>query len=399
MLEWLPKNGRLLFLAKALRVFGFGFLSIILPLYMLQLGYSALVIGAVLSAAVVGSVIFNILVSKFSDSFGRKKSLMLLSVLMGVSTMLMIANLGTVLFIIAALIGSVSVTGSETGPFLAIEQSSITTQINDKHRTKAYSVYNFLGYSAAAIGALFSALPTMFNNVIFGYHVVLYGYLVISISLIFIYVSLSKTIESQQKELKIKISKETRKIIIKLAALFSVDAFGGGFILQSLLALWFNSRYGLNLDYLAVLFLVTNSITAVSILLAPLVAKRIGLLRTMVITHIISNCALITIPLAPSLFYAVSFLFIRQSLSQMDVPARQSYTMAIVKPNERTATAGITNTPRSVAQSISPVISSYFIGTFQYALPFFFSGSIKIVYDVLIFLSFRKIKPPEEKGK
>jgi MFS family permease len=399
MLEWLPKNGRLLFLAKALRVFGFGFLSIILPLYMLQLGYSALVIGAVLSAAVVGSVIFNILVSKFSDSFGRKKSLMLLSVLMGVSTMLMIANLGTVLFIIAALIGSVSVTGSETGPFLAIEQSSITTQINDKHRTKAYSVYNFLGYSAAAIGALFSALPTMFNNVIFGYHVVLYGYLAISISLIFIYVSLSKTIESQQKELKIKISKETRKIIIKLAALFSVDAFGGGFILQSLLALWFNSRYGLNLDYLAVLFLVTNSITAVSILLAPLVAKRIGLLRTMVITHIISNCALITIPLAPSLFYAVSFLFIRQSLSQMDVPARQSYTMAIVKPNERTATAGITNTPRSVAQSISPVISSYFIGTFQYALPFFFSGSIKIVYDVLIFLSFRKIKPPEEKGK
>ena len=399
MLEWLPKNGRLLFLAKALRVFGFGFLSIILPLYMLQLGYSALVIGAVLSAAVVGSVIFNILVSKFSDSFGRKKSLMLLSVLMGVSTMLMIANLGTVLFIIAALIGSVSVTGSETGPFLAIEQSSITTQINDKHRTKAYSVYNFLGYSAAAIGALFSALPTMFNNVIFGYHVVLYGYLVISISLIFIYVSLSKTIESQQKELKIKISKETRKIIIKLAALFSVDAFGGGFILQSLLALWFNSRYGLNLDYLAVLFLVTNSITAVSILLAPLVAKRIGLLRTMVITHIISNCALITIPLAPSLFYAVSFLFIRQSLSQMDVPARQSYTMAIVKPNERTATAGITNTPRSVAQSISPVISSYFIGTFQYALPFFFSGSIKIVYDVLIFLSFRQIKPPEEKRK
>jgi MFS family permease len=399
MLEWLPKNGRLLFLAKTLRVFGFGFLSIILPLYMLRLGYPALVIGAVLSSAVIGSVIFNLLVSKFSDSFGRKKSLMMLSVLMGVSTALMIANLGTALFIVAALIGSVSVTGSETGPFLAIEQSSITTQVSDKNRTKAYSIYNFLGYSAAAVGALFSAVPTLFNNVISGYHVVLYSYLVISILLILIYIPLSGTIESQKRKSRVKISKETRKIIIKLAALFSIDAFGGGFILQSLLALWFNSRYGLNLDYLAVLFLVTNSITAVSILLAPLVAKRIGLLKTMVVTHIISNCALITIPLAPSLFYAITFLLIRQSLSQMDVPARQSYTMAIVKPNERTATAGITNTPRSVAQSISPILSSYFIGTFQYALPFFFSGSIKIFYDVLIFLSFRKIKPPEEKRK
>ncbi len=210
---------------------------------------------------------------------------------------------------------------------------------------------------------------------------------------------LSKTIETPKKAVNIKISRETRKTIIKLSALFSIDAFGGGFILQSLLTLWFNSRYGLNLNSLALLFLTTNIITAISILLAPYVAKRIGLLKTMVFTHMISNVALIIIPLAPSLFYAVGFLFLRQSLSQMDVPTRQSYTMAIVKPNERTATAGITNTPRSIAQGISPAISSYFIGTFQYALPFFLSGSIKLFYDVLIFLSFRKIKPLEERKK
>lgn len=397
MLAWLSDKGKLLFLAKTLRVFGFGFLSIILPLYMLQLGYSALVIGVVLSSAVLGSVVFNVLVSRFSDSYGRRKSLIILSILMVISTLLMLANINAISFIIAAFIGSVSVTGTETGPFLAIEQSAITTQINEKHRTKAYSVYNFLGYSAAAVGALFSAVPTFFNNILFGYQIALYSYLVIAVALIFIYIPLGRSLELPKKELKQKISKKTKKIIIKLSALFSIDAFGGGFILQSLLTLWFSSRYGLGLGYLSLLFLATNIITALSILLAPWVARRIGLLKTMVVTHMVSNGALIVIPLAPSLFYAIAFLFLRQSLSQMDVPTRQSYMMAIVKPQERTATAGITSVPRSIAQGISPAISSYMIGTLQYALPFFLSGSIKILYDISIYLSFRKIKPPEEK--
>ncbi|MCL4400991.1 MFS transporter [Candidatus Parvarchaeota archaeon] len=397
MLGWLSEKGKLLFLAKTLRVFGFGFLSIILPLYMLRLGYSALIIGIVISMAVFGSVVFNTLISKFSDSFGRRKSLIILSIMMAISTILMIFNINAMLFVIAAFIGSVSVTGTETGPFLSIEQSAISSQMNESNRTKAYSVYNFLGYGAAAFGALFSGVPSLFNNSLSWYQILLYVYLAIAIALIFIYVSLGESIELPQKESRLKITKRTKKIIIKLSVLFSIDAFGGGFILQSLLTLWFNSRYGVGVGDLSILFLITNIITAMSILAAPFVAKKIGLLNTMVIPHILSNISLIAIPFASSLFYAVTLLFVRQSLSQMDVPSRQSYLMAIVKPNERTAAAGITNIPRSIAQGVSPTISSYLIGTFQYSLPFILSGSLKILYDILLFFSFRKTKPPEER--
>jgi MFS family permease len=364
---------------------------------MLQIGYPTIIIGAVLSAAVFGSVIFNLLVSRFSDAYGRKKSLIILSILMAASALLMIANINSIFFIIAAFFGSVSVTGTETGPFLTIEQPSITAQVNEQNRTKAYSVYNFLGYSAAALGALFSSTSSFFNNILFGYRALLYVYFGIAIALVFIYFALGNALEIPKKESKFKISKKTKKIIVRLAALFSIDAFGGGFILQSILVLWFNSRYGISLDNLSLLLLFTNVITAISVLLAPLVAKRIGLLKTMVIPHIISNLALISIPLVPSLFYAITFLFIRQTLSQMDVPARQSYMMAIVKSRERTATVGITSIPRSLSQGISPTISSYFIGSLQYSLPFFLSGSLKLFYDISVFLSFRKIKPPEEK--
>ncbi len=397
MLAWLSEKGKLRFLAKTLRVCGFGFLSIILPLYMLRLGYPALVIGIVISAAVLGSVVLNLLVSKFSDSYGRRNSLVILSIMMAASTLLMIANINAVFFIIAAFMGSVSVTGTETGPFLAIEQSSIAAQVNEQNRTKAYSVYNFLGYSAVAFGALFSGVSALFNNLLLGYQVLLYSYFGIAVALVIIYLFLSQSQQLPRKEIKLKITKKTKKIITKLSALFSIDAFGGGFILQSLLVLWFISRYGIGPGYLSLLLFIANAITAISILLAPMVARRIGLLRTMVVPHILSNFALIAIPLAQSLFYAVASLFIRQTLSQMDVPARQSYMMAIVKPRERTATAGITNIPRSAAQGISPVISSYMIGTLQYSLPFFLSGSLKIVYDISIFFSFRKLKPPEER--
>ncbi len=396
-LHYLRRESKILLITKTIRVFGFGFLSIILPLYLLKLGYSPIFVGIVLSASVLSSVMYNVLVSAFSDRFGRGKSLVLLSIMMALSGILLIADVSAVSLVIAAIIGAMSVTGSETGPFLAIEQSAMTRTVKDKDRTKAFGLYNFLGYSAAAFGALFSGLPSFFSSLA-GYYLLLYVYIGISLVLASIYFMLGRSLELRTKPTKIpRISKEGKRTITKLSILFSIDAFGGGFVLQSLLALWFVSRYGLGVGTLSLIFLATNVITAFSILMAPILARKIGLLNTMVFTHIPSNLFLIAIPLAPSILWAVTFLFLRQSTSQMDVPTRQSYTMAIVKPEERTALAGITNIPRSVAQGISPSISSYFIGILNYSVPFFASGVLKIVYDISIFFTFRKVKPPEEK--
>ncbi|MCL5009553.1 MAG: MFS transporter [Candidatus Parvarchaeota archaeon] len=392
------KSGILL-LTKTLRTFGFGFLSIILPLYLLKLGYSALFIGVVLSASVFSSVMYNVLVSKFSDRFGRGRSLVILSLLMAFSGVLLILNISAVSLVIASIIGAMSVTGTETGPFVAVEQSAIATSTDQRNRTNVFGLYNFLGYSAAAFGALFSGLPSLFSKVS-GYYILLYIYIGISIALAVIYYTLGRNLELKKKvkpNRDYHISKSDKKIIVKLSLLFSVDAFGGGFVLQSLLSLWFASRYGFNIGTLSLIFVTTNIITAFSILTAPKLAKKIGLLNTMVFTHIPSNLFLIAIPFAPTALYAVVFLFLRQSISQMDVPTRQSYTMAIVKPEDRTALAGITNIPRSVAQGISPGIASYFIGILNYTAPFFISGVLKIIYDISIFFTFRKIKPPEEK--
>ncbi len=394
----LDNKGRTLLLTKTLRVFAFGFLSIILPLYLLRLGYGALFIGVVLSGSLFGAVMYNVLVSAFSDRFGRGRSLILLSMMMAVSGGLLIADLSAASLIIAAIIGAMSVTGTETGPFLAIEQSALSNSVNLKNRTSAFGVYNFLGYSAAAFGALFSGLPSFVGSLT-GYQMLLYIYVGIALSLAALYYSLGKALELKKStRIKVKLSRAGKRTIIKLSLLFSVDAFGGGFVLQSLLSLWFASRYGMGVGTLSLIFLGTNIITALSLLLAPKIARRIGLLNTMVFTHIPSNLFLISIPFAPTALYAVVLLFLRQSLSQMDVPTRQSYTMSIVKPGERTALAGLTNIPRNITQGISPAISSYFIGIFEYSAPFIASGVLKIAYDIMIFFSFRKVKPPQEKG-
>jgi MFS family permease len=317
--------------------------------------------------------------------------------MMALSGVLLITNISAISLIIAAVIGAISVTGTETGPFLAIEQPAITGFTNDKNRTKVFGTYNFLGYSAAAIGAAFSGIPSFFSSLI-GYHILLYVYIAISLTLAAVYFKIGRRLELKKKPISIKnISKNGKRTITKLSILFSVDSFGGGFVLQSLLSLWFASRFGLGIGMLAIIFLFTNIITALSILMAPKIAKRIGLLNTMVFTHIPSNLFLIAIPFAPTVPSAVAFLFLRQSMSQMDVPARQSYTMAIVKPEERTALTGITNVPRTIAQGVSPSIASYFISIAYYSAPFVASGAIKIAYDVSIFFTFRRIKPPEEK--
>ncbi len=396
MLSWIESNGKIILLAKTIRVFSYGFISIILPYYLKSLGYSATMVGIVVTIAVLSNAIFNIIVGKYGEIIGRNRTLRIFSMLMIISSiLLLIPNIITIT--LAAIFGIISVTGTETGPFLSVEQSALTKFVRDEKRTLLFSIYNFLGYSAASLGALFPNVPFHFLPKGYSYEsmIILYGF--VGLILYFLYWKIGKSIEINVERKNVRISDETKKRIIKLSLLFSMDAFGGGFILQSILVLWFNYRFGLNIETQTWIFFGAGIITAISFFLAERIARKIGLLNTMVFTHIPSNIFLLLIAFSTTPVMAIIFLFLRQSLSQMDVPTRQSYTMAIVKPEERTATSAITNIPRSITQAGSPYLSSYAISIGSYSIPFILSGSIKIIYDILIFFTFRKIKPPEEK--
>ncbi len=396
MLSWIDINGKIILLAKTIRVFSYGFISIILPYYLKSLGYSATVVGIIVTIAVLSNAIFNIIVGKYGEIIGRNRTLRIFSIFMIFSSiLLLIPNIITI--ILASIFGIISVTGTETGPFLSVEQSALTKFVGDEKRTLLFSIYNFLGYSAASLGALFPNVPFYFLPKSYSYEsmIIIYGF--VGLILYFLYWKIGKSIEINVERKNVRISDETKKKIIKLSLLFSMDAFGGGFILQSILVLWFNYRFGLNIETQTWIFFGAGIITAISFFLAERIARKIGLLNTMVFTHIPSNIFLLLIAFSTTPLMAIVLLFLRQSLSQMDVPTRQSYTMAIVKPEERTATASITNIPRSISQAGSPYLSSYAISIGSYSIPFILSGSIKIIYDILIFLTFRKIKPPEEK--
>jgi predicted MFS family arabinose efflux permease len=386
-----------IFAAKALRVFAYAFISIILPVYLLRLGYPVLLVGVISSLAIGSAAVYNLFISRYADSFGRRRLLVLLSLLMAASGIIFALDLGTYSLVLAALIGSISATGTETGPFMNIETVVLAGLSTDRNRTMTFSAYNFIGYAALSLGSLFSGMPAVLANSVGDMRMLFYVYAVIAIALALIYLRLGDSIEIRRKGRKLpKLGREAKSRILHMAALFSLDAFGGGFVIQTILALYFYKVWGLQLGSLSAIFFVSGAITAMSIFLAARIAKRIGLLNTMVLTHVPSSVFLMAIPFAPSALDAVVLLFLRQSISQMDVPTRQSYTMAIVKPHERTAAGSLTNTPRTIAQAISPSIASYMLQLSAVQLPFVIGGSLKIVYDVLVYFRFRKVKPPEE---
>ncbi|MFX1495988.1 MAG: MFS transporter [Promethearchaeota archaeon] len=385
-----------LMVVKFIRVFGSSLMSIILPLYLLGQGYNLTFVGIIVSLMILSNIPFNIILTLVIKRIGQRWILVFLSFLMVVSASLFLWNLNSTMIIVAALIGLLSAHGTETGPFQSIEQSIISWSVDDTKRTHIFSFYNFVGYVSMSLGSLFSGLPDFLPQVGLSLSFAFYAYLIIGIFQMIIYLSFKNIDEIFAKSEKIIFHSDSRKIVLKLSSLFSIDAFGGGFIVKVLLSTWFYLRFNVQLISLSIIFSLTDIITAISIVLAPILAKRVGLLKTMVITHIPSNIFLIAVPFAPTLVFAVVLLLLRQSISQMDVPTRQSYVNAIVKSEDRASTAAITNTVRTVSSSISPPLATSLIDTGNFILPFVFGGSIKIVYDIAIYFIFRNIKPPEE---
>lgn len=407
-LDWLSKDGKLLLSARIVRTFAYGFLSIILAIYLKLVGFDEILIGLILSATLVNSVIFTLLASFYADRIGRRKILLIYAILMSVSGAIFLATENYVALIVAALIGTINVTGSETGAFLSIEQAILPQTVKDlKKRTTIFAIYNTVGTFAMSAGVLLSGLPEILQqsyglNQIESIKPLFLLYSLLAIVVTGIYLALSKKIELQVNNPHAKnpptttLSPKSKGIIVKLSALFAVDSFAGGFVIQSIVSYWFYTKFGADLPTLALIFSVAGVLTALSFLAATKIASRVGLINTMVFTHIVSNILLILVAFAPTFPIALGLYLARMSLSQMDVPTRQSYIVAVVSEEERTAAVGITNTSRNVAQAVSPSITGVIIQSLWLSAPFVVSGLLKIAYDIGLYMNFRKIKPPEE---
>jgi len=404
-LEWISRDGKLLLGARIVRTFSYGFLSVILAIYLKLVGFDDILVGIVLTATLVNSIFFNLLSSAYADKIGRRKILVIYAALMIVSSIIFFVTSNYVALVIAALVGTINVTGSEVGAFLSLEQALLPQTIRDaKKRNSIFAIYNAVGTFAMSAGVLLSGLPSILQN--YGFDKIgaikslFLIYAACAVVVLVIYLMLSKNIEvkeSAKSGLSLKnISPKSKGIIMKMSSLFAVDSFGGGFVIQSIISFWFYTRFGADLSSLSYIFAVAGVLTAISYMASTKIASKIGLVNTMVFTHIPSNVLLILLAFAPSLSIAVSLFFARMSLSQMDVPTRQSYIMGVVGENERIPAAVFTNTSRNISQAISPSITGIIIQTLSLSAPFVVGGVLKIVYDVGIFFSFRKIKPPEE---
>jgi MFS family permease len=395
--RWITNDGLLILIEKSVRTVPYGFLGVLFGVYLGALGFDPFQIGIVLTLTIFSSALYTFLVSFIADRTGRRRTLIffaLMDLLAGTSLFLSTARWAPV---VAGVVGNMTVGAGEVGPFLSLEQAILPKTCDSKHRTLAFSVYNLIGYGSSSVGALLAAIPQFLGSGLSAYRPLFAAYLLSGLVGSLLYARMSKQVEAQDvKRRRRALSEKSKPIVEKLAVLFAVDSFGGGFIAQSIVSYYFYIRYSLQLSSLGLIFSATQIVTALSFLAAERIARKIGLLRTMVYSHIPSNILLASVAFAPSVSWAVALLLCRQSLSQMDVPTRQSYVMAVVQESDRTAAAGLTNTSRTMAQSISPSLSGYAMTTLELGAPFVVAGGLKIAYDLMIYQSFRKIKPPEE---
>ncbi len=408
--NWLSRDGKLLLSARIVRTFAYGFLSIVLAIYLSLIGFNEILIGLILSATLVNSVIFNLIAGFYADKIGRRNFLIIYALLMSISGAIFLGTENYIALIVAAFIGTVNVTGSDTGAFLSIEQAALPQTVNDtKKRNTVFALYNMVGTFAMSAGVLLAGLPQLFQQQ-FGLDQIesikplFLLYILAGLIVTVIYFFLTKNIELQiqnkkkaRPSIKQTLSPQSKRIVGKLSGLFSIDSFGGGFVIQSIVSFWFFTKFGADLTTLALIFSVAGVLTAFSFIVATRIADKIGLINTMVFTHIPSNILLILVAFAPTFSIAIILYLVRMALSQMDVPTRQSYIVAVVKEDERTAAAAITNTSRNISQAVSPSLTGAIIQSLGLSAPFVVGGLVKIVYDIALYVNFRKIKPPEEK--
>ncbi|MGZ4809229.1 MAG: MFS transporter [Thermoanaerobaculia bacterium] len=396
MTTQVSRDTRLLFATRIVRLFAYGFLSLQLVLYLASIGIDERRIGLLLTLTLAGDVLISLYLSTRADAFGRRRTLIAGALLMVGAAAVFASTHNFVLLILAATIGVISPSGNEVGPFLPIEQVALTHVAPATDRTKLFAWYNLVGSFATASGSLVSGWVTellmqrghapanSYRSV-----VISYGLLGIVLAIIFTQLTPSVEIETGDAPKTILRVEKSRSIVLRLSALFALDSFAGGLVVQSIVSYWFYVKFGLSPSFLGSIFFGANLLAGVSALLATRIANRIGLINTMVFTHLPSNVLLILVPLMPTLPLAISVLLLRFSISQMDVPTRQSYVIAVVDPSERTAAAGITGVARTAGAALAPILAMPLIAGSRNWVPFVAAGALKIVYDLGLLAGFR----------
>lgn len=385
--------------ARAVRAFGDGFTALLLPVYLSGLGFSAFRVGALTTATLLGSAMLTLAVGLAGHRVAAKRLLFVACLLMAATGLAFSQAHGFWPLVVVGFLGTLNPSGGDVSPFLPLEQSLLAHTGPPADRTRLFARYSLAGSAMAAIGALsvgllapLKVMTGLPQQALIEGAFALYGLL--GGAAFLLYRALPDA--APEEEAPRTALGPSRNKVLGLAALFSLDSFGGGFLVQSLFALWLFERFGLSLPAAGAFFFWTGALTALSQLAAPVLAKRIGLINTMVFTHIPANLCVIGAAFAPTLPIAFGLLVVRAFLSQMDVPARSSYVMAIVTPAERAAAAGVTNVPRSLASALSPALAGLLFSTYVFAWPLVIGGSLKIAYDLLLLWRFQKIRPPEE---
>jgi MFS family permease len=399
----------ILFSTRIVRLAAYGSLAVVLALYLAALGLGESQIGLLLTLTLAGDTAVSLWLTTRADRFGRRRTLLIGAVLMAAAGLTFALSDVFWVLLVAATIGVISPSGNEVGPFLPIEQAALSQVVADRSRTAAFAWYTLAGALATAVGSLaggllVDSLQRASLTQIGSYRVGVALYALLGVGLMALFTRLSPATEAAPSQYvapgivrPFLGLDRSRRVVFRLAALFSLDAFGGGLVIQSIAAYWFYKRFGVSASVLGEIFFGANLLAGLSALLAARLASRFGLIRTMVFTHLPSNVLLILVPLMPNLSLAVAVLFLRFSISQMDVPTRQSYVMAVVPPEERSAAAGVTGVARTTGAALSPLLAGVLLAhPATLGVPFFLAGGLKIIYDLLLYRGFVHARPPEE---
>jgi MFS family permease len=401
--RWLPAettaDAPILLLARGARAFADGFISVLLPVYLLTLGFDGFQIGGVATATLAGSAALTLLVGFIAHRFRMRRLLVSAAMLMIATGVCFALVRDFWPLLLVAFIGTLNPSAGDVSVFLPLEQSVLPQMVSDRERTALFARYSLIGSLLGALGALCAGIPELIAartglalmQVLPGMFVV---YAALGLIALALYRQLSPALEERQTARSALV--RSRRLVYTLAALFSLDSFGGGLVVQSLVALWLFQRVDLSVTTAGTIFFWTGVCSAASYLLAARLAQRIGLVNTMVFTHLPSNVLLLLVPFMPNLSLAIALLLARSALSQMDVPVRNSYVMAVVPRNERPAAASVTSVPRSLASAAGPLASGYLLGLSAFGWPLVAAGTLKAIYDLLLLALCAKVRPPEE---
>ncbi len=390
-----------LLIAKGLRAFGDGYVCLLLPLYLLELGFSALEVGVIATTTLLGSGLLTLLVGLRAYRFHFRALLLAATALMAATGLGFAFFTGFWPLMLVALVGTLNPSSGDVSVFLPLEHAVLARVADAKQRTTIFAHYSLVGSLLAAAGSLAVALPALLAEraavpLLAAMQAMFVLYAMLGGLTALVYRGLPGKLASDKRLPDAPLAASKKKIYT-LAALFSLDAFGGGFVVQSMVALWLYQRFDMSLQEAGAVFFWSGVLTAGSYLAAVRIADRFGLINTMVFTHLPSSVCLILIPFMPSVGWAITLLFVRSALSQMDVPTRSSYVMAIVSEEERPAAASVTSVPRSMASAVSPLLAGYLLGISTFGWPLVAAGGVKIVYDLLLYALFRNVRPPEER--